>query len=277
MFKYLLILGIFGGIFAVSWHQLPRGVDVFFLNVGQGDATLIQARDGTTVLIDGGPDRKVVEEVGRAMPWFDHRIEYLVLTHPEADHVAGFVDIVERYAVDHIVWTRVAHTHPAYIELQRLVKERGIEEIVVDRPQPISFGSLSGDILSPLVAPEKTTKMNDTSIVLRMNIRGSTFVFTGDITADIERALVAVYDMKSDVLKVAHHGSRTSSSQEFIDEVHPRIAVIEVGKDNTYGHPTREALQRLESSGARIFRTDRDGAVKCSLPATPSFCRGNNR
>lgn len=273
MFKYLILLGIFGGMFVASWQELPADVDVFFLDVGQGDATLIQARDGTTVLIDGGPDKAVLERIGRAMPWFDRSVEYLVLTHPEADHVTGLVEVARRYRVQHIVWTRVAHTHPAYIELQHLIQEKGIHEIVIDGPQSLSLGSLSGDILSPLAAPEKTLKMNDTSIVLHMTIRGKTFLFTGDITADVERALATVVDVKSDVLKVAHHGSRTSTSQEFLNDVQPEIAVIEVGEGNHFGHPTPEVLHRLEAIGAHVFRTDRDGTVKCSLAFQRFSCK----
>lgn len=272
MFKYLLILGIFGGMLVSSWQKMPHNVDIFFLDVGQGDATLIQARDGTTVLIDGGPDLSVLEEVGRAMPWFDHTIEYLVLTHPDADHIVGLVEIARRYRIEHMVWTRVEHTHPAYIELIEYVEHQNIHEMILDKPQQVRFGSLSFEVLAPLVDPSRVSKLNDTSIVLRLVYGETTVLLTGDITSDVEEAMREVYDMKSDILKVAHHGSRTSTSEKFLHEVQPEIAVIEVGQDNRFGHPTREVLERLNASGVRIFRTDFDGAVKCSLRSTFFFC-----
>lgn len=267
------MLVIFAVLAVNTYRVLPADVDVVFLDIGQGDSILIESRSGTTVLIDGGPDRSVLEELGRELPWFDRTIEAMVPTHPDADHITGLVEVARRYDVREIIWTRDEHTLPAYDELKRVVHEKGIHEIVIDHPQDVQVRELQLKILAPpSPAYLATPDTNNGSIVIQMNVDGSSFLFTGDMEAEVEKVVAEMYDVKSDVLKVGHHGSKTSSMQEFLQEVDPDIAVIQVGADNRYGHPHPSVLSRLTRLGIPVLRNDQDGTVRCSISKNEMAC-----
>ncbi|MBI2426527.1 MAG: MBL fold metallo-hydrolase [Candidatus Kerfeldbacteria bacterium] len=273
IFKAVPMLVIFAVLAVNTYRVLPADVDVVFLDIGQGDSILIESRSGTTVLIDGGPDRSVLEELGRELPWFDRTIEAMVPTHPDADHITGLVEVARRYDVREIIWTRDEHTLPAYDELKRVVHEKGIHEIVIDHPQDVQVRELQLKILAPpSPAYLATPDTNNGSIVIQMNVDGSSFLFTGDMEAEVEKVVAEMYDVKSDVLKVGHHGSKTSSMQEFLQEVDPDIAVIQVGADNRYGHPHPSVLSRLTRLGIPVLRNDQDGTVRCSISKNEMAC-----
>lgn len=237
------------------------GVSVSFLDVGQGDASLIELGDGVQVLIDGGPPNgRLLAKLGELLPPTDRTIELVVLTHPELDHYGGFIELLRRYEVGAFVDTGVTKDVEAYGTLLSVIEERGMRRITLRAGDRIRYGTHVLTALSPDEARTHAKAMNDTGLVLAFEAGGARFLFTADIGAEVERAIARTLGEPFDVLKVAHHGSKFSSAAEFLAAVRPALALVGVGK-NSYGHPTKEALGRLEATGARIYRTDRDGTV----------------
>ena len=264
----LLALNIF------CWNEVfvlvlgENVLKVYFLDVGQGDAAFIETPQHHQILIDGGPDSTVLSKLQDLMPAKDMSLDLIILTHPEKDHIAGFLDVLQRYKVDYILWTGVVRDTPEYNQWVKLLKEEQADDtqiIISQSGQEIIVGDVTIDTLYPLEnlegrKMEKTS--NDSCIVSRLVFGNNSFLFTGDIDSQAEKELVNQgSDLSSNVLKVAHHGSKYSTSELFLENVGPEIAVIEVGK-NSYGHPTPEVLQRLDKFGIKVLRTDTDGDIE---------------
>ncbi len=246
---------------------------VHFLDIGQGDAIFLRLPNEQDILIDGGPDKTILGQLGKVMPFYDREIDLVVLTHPHADHLVGLIEVLQNYQVGKIWLTGVTHTTDEYLTLLNLIKEKNIKIETPIRGEGFDFGEVKMEVLNPAksVAGERviesteehTGGLNDTSIVLRVTYKDNEFLFTGDITSELEKELVqAKVALNADVLKVAHHGSKFSSSREFAEAVRPRYAVIQVGRENRYGHPAWRVLRTLEKIGATVFRNDLNGNVK---------------
>lgn len=231
-------------------------VDVF--DVGQGDAVLISA-GRTQMLIDGGPDRSILAKLGRRMPLFDRTIEYVVLTHPHADHFVGLSAVFERYDVGHVLHSGAVNDTPEFTEFLRKISASRTTVTVDDR---IVFDErASATVLAPHPGPSPED-VNEASVVIRLDALGRSALMMGDAGGPVEEALLASGDAKPvDILKVGHHGSRTASTAAFLAAIAPHDAIISVGR-NRYGHPSAAALRRLETAGARIWRTDERGDIR---------------
>jgi competence protein ComEC len=284
VYKILLILSISAVILAVPafWFSYPvlenflnQGraageLEVDFLDVGQGDAILIKAPHGQNVLIDGGPDSTVIAQLGKALPFWDRTIDLMILTHPHDDHVTGLIEVINRYQVDRILYTGVVHTSPNYLAWLELVKDKKIPLTIIDRPQTVSFSENSKlEILYPATSlvGQSVDNLNNSSIVAKFVYKDIAFLFMGDAEIEVEEELIKTQNLASlraQVIKPGHHGSDTSSKTEFIQAVDPMIAVIPVGEDNKFGHPSRRVEKRLERVGAEIKRTDKNGMVRIS-------------
>jgi competence protein ComEC len=249
-------------LFLFFYHP-AKLLEVDFLNVGQGDAELIKTPYGQTILIDGGPDNKVLSELGRNLSWLDRQIDLVINTHPHDDHVAGLVDVLRKYQVRRVAITRAASNAPPFQEFLRVRADKKIPVTIVDGKAKITLGpDLTLEILHP-GKNDLTGDLNQDSIVARLIYKNKTFLFTGDANIKTEAELIKEkVDLKSDVLKVGHHGSETSSSLDFLRAVAPQIAVIECGVDNQFSFPRADTLWRLQKVGAKIFRTDLNGTVK---------------
>lgn len=267
--RALLTLSLLVTLNAWLFHALgvaPSSVaSVSFLDVGQGDATLVTVRDGVQMLIDGGPPNGfLMQELGALLPPHDREIELVFLTHPELDHYGGLIDLIKRYGVGAFIDTGVTKDVDAYKTLIHTIEQHGIRRIMVRAGDRIRYDDHVFEIISPDERLAGANETNDTSMVMTLEAGPPggkvRFLFTGDISANVERTLTKIFTTPFDVLKVAHHGSKFSSTAEFLAAVHPSLAAIGVGK-NSYGHPTPETLSRLASSGAHIYRTDRDGTV----------------
>jgi len=264
----LLISGL-----AVS--LLPRRhTMISFPDVGQGDCALIEFASGKTVVIDGGGTHDNRFDIGRRVvaPFLWNRgiqrLGLVVLTHPEADHMNGLLALLKKFPVSE-VWVHGSDTdHPGYGKFMRVIAEKRIPVRTVSAGDPpFAFGGAELRVLHPEPGfrPRKKNAAkasNDRSLVVRVEERGRTYLFAGDIEADAESYLIGNgRDLKCDVLKVPHHGSKSSSSEAFVSRAKPRIAVVSVGRENPYRHPADEVMDRYEQAGAEICRTDRDGAV----------------
>ena len=268
IFKFFLILAI---VFLTSWSAVSRGFSldqklaVYFLDVGQGDSMLIRTPAGQNILIDGGPDDSVLEQLSRFLPFWERTIDLMILTHPHADHTAGLVEVLKTYQVKKVLYTGVVHTTPVYLAWLKELKAQKIPVMIADHTQTIHlFEGCRLDILYPDKSffAQTVSNLNNTSIVAKLVYGQISFLFTGDIEAEAEDELLAGgQDLRAQVLKVPHQGSKTSSQLKFIKAVSPRFAVIEVGAKNEFGHPSARVLKRYQSLGVKIFRTDQDGSV----------------
>ncbi|MBI4132060.1 MAG: MBL fold metallo-hydrolase [Candidatus Sungbacteria bacterium] len=251
---------------AVFWIEAHRGrLYLHVLDVGQGDALLIEAPNGSQVLIDGGPDTSVLARLGEIMPFWDRSLDLIVLTHPHADHLDGLLTVLQHYTVGAVIESGVNHTIPEYAVWESEIKRRGIGRIAARRGQVVG---LSGGASLSLLAPFRpfdgvsVRNVHEASVVMRLEFAGSTALLMADAEAPLERELLAAGGgLRADVLKVGHHGSKTSTSQAFLDRVQPRLAAISAGRQNRYGHPAQEVLDRLHAAGIAVFRTDGQGTV----------------
>ena len=241
---------------------------VSFLDVGQGDAILIQ-KGSQQVLVDGGPSPQAVcLGLGKEMPFWDRTIELVILTHPSADHVTGLVEVLNRYRVREVLYPDLAFDSGVYDEWLRLIEDKEIKSTLAQAGQQINLGDgVIIEVLNPQSLPLSGTEsdIDNNGAVLRLSLGRVSFLLTADMMREAEFELI--YDranLKSTVLKVAHHGSDTSTTPEFLAVASPELAVISVGADNDYGHPSEEVLSRLEErlDAEDIYRTDENGTVE---------------
>jgi competence protein ComEC len=249
----LLVLAILASVAAATMPD--NNLHVSFLNVGEGDAILIQ-KGNQQILIDGGPSPQAISlELGDKMPFWDRTIELVILTHPHADHLAGLVEVLQRYQVKQVLYPHLDYESSSYEEWLRLVEEEDIKCTQAQARQEIDLGEgVVIRVLNPKTPQITGTESdidsdieNNGSIVLRLSLDRVSFLLTADIMRQAEFELINHRaDLASTVLKVAHHGSDTSTTPEFLAAVNPRVAVISVGGDNPFGHPRDEAVARLE-------------------------------
>lgn len=237
-------------------------LEVTVFDVGQGDAILVEAGATTQMLIDGGPDDAVLAKLGESMPVGDREIELVVLTHPHLDHFMGLMSVFERYAVHKIMMTDLENPTEEYRAFIEGVRDK---KIIIESSElrDFAFGNAHVEVLFPRddLKLQRGDEPNAASIVLKITKDKKTILLAGDIEATGEEAMVrAGENVRADILKVGHHGSRTSSTSIFLDAVRPRYAVISVG-ENSYGHPHLDVVHRMAERGIEIFRTDRDGDV----------------
>ncbi len=281
--KKKLVFGIMSVLFiadilvSLAVYDLSRRnfLEVDFFDVGQGDAIFIQTPEGRQILIDGGPSSAILEKLGGSLPFWDRTLDLIILTHPENDHLLGLIEVLKNYEVGNILWTGIVRDTENYKEWERLIaKEQGKEEkaniFIAKAGQKIYLSEQSPDqyveILYPFEGLEGKSfeDSNNTSIVNKLIFGENSFLFPGDIYKSAEKEILEKggIDVGSDVLKISHHGSKTSSAEEFIAKVSPEVAVISAGKDNKYGHPSPETLEALEKYGITVLRTDVKGDIK---------------
>lgn len=258
-----LLTGFFATLSFWQQEQL-KSTSIVFLNVGQGDAILIQ-QGRTQILIDSGKDgRQLLAELGRYVPFWDRHIEIIIPTHPDADHIGGFAQIADAYSVGRVLWTGLESDTDVFRKFQQTFQGM----VPGERFQKMASGSKftlpQGGTIEVLYPHQTFTGMakdedtNATSIVLRFQYGETSFLLTGDLPNE-ELVLPDVVPVT--VLKAAHHGSRYSTSDTFLSLTKPQEVVISVGK-NSYGHPTKEVLTRIQNMGAKILRTDQEGSIE---------------
>jgi competence protein ComEC len=242
------------------------------LDVGQGDSILLQGPSGGRILIDTGPDPdRLLTLLDGIIPAWDRRLDVVVITHPHEDHVAGLALLLDRYRIGSIAEPGMIGLGPGDAAFRRRLAELGRDTQLLAAGDRLLLDGIELDVLWPL--PGKVplhptdggTQVNNVSIVLAMQYGDRRFFLGGDIEQQIDPQLLAgalAADQRSfDVLKVAHHGSGTASTEAFLDRVRPSVAVVSAGWGNPYGHPNPNTIDRLKETGAKVFRTDLDGTV----------------
>lgn len=248
-----------------------HSVTITFLDIGQGDASFIQFPDGQQMLVDCAVDARILPALGRVMPYYDRRIDYLVVTHPDADHYGGCVDVLKRFDIGTIVYNGITKNGEGYWEsFWSSVEREGARYEEANQLMTWDIASATLRFVypdSPLKDQTEKPEDNNTSIVFTLTYASSSVLFTGDAEDKLEAYLLSKYkdQLNVDVLKVGHHGSDSSSIKEFIEAVSPLHAVFSVGVDNTYGHPSRRVMRRMERASSTVWRTDAQGDIIVKL------------
>lgn len=249
--------------YAVATEDRGGKLTVAFLNVGQGDAIFVESPTGTQMMIDGGPGAVVLRELGEVIPFYDRSIDLLLVSNPDADHIAGFIDILRSFKVNAVVEPGTIGASSDYRAFEELIKEEEARRIVAQRGQILHLG---GGAYFEILFPDRDVSgldTNDGSIIGKLVYGNTSFLFPGDAPAAIENYLSYV-DKKRldvDVLKVGHHGSKTSTGDALLGFASPAMAVISAGNGNRYGHPHAEVLERLKRFGVETFGTYERGRV----------------
>ncbi len=264
-----LLLAVFD---VFLWQRIIFGKPVgqphfYFLDVGQGDAELAILPANVKILVDAGPDKKILSELEKIPALTDRYIDIAVISHSQLDHFNGFKYLLENYRVGAFIFN--GRSDSAALDdwktLLQKIKEKNVPLLTLAGGDSISYINSRLDFLLPDSNLLQSAELNDTGLIGLLNAGGAKVLLTADIDSDIERTLINDFNVKADILKVPHHGSKYSSSEEFLKAVRPAVAVIEVGSRNPYGHPTKEALARLASVSANIFRTDLSGTIEAAV------------
>lgn len=259
LFSLALLVFATGSIWYVLRDVEHESVlTVAFLNVGQGDAIFIESPSGKQMLIDGGPDKSVVRELSRVMPFYDRTIDVVINTHPDRDHIGGLPEVLRRYRVAQVLDPGVESDSGTYGYYRQLIASKNIEYASARRGQIIDFGDGTyAEILFPDRDLNGISNDNNASVVARVVYASTSVMLTGDAPKSVEQYLAALGGdaLDSDILKAGHHGSRTSSGEPFVAAVSPAWAIISAGKNNSYNHPHEEVLQVFASSGVAVLGT----------------------
>src|SRR3990167_252616 len=260
----LILLVSDGFLFYLDFKNSGRGFTFAMLDIGQGDALFVESPSGTQVLIDAGPPRKILGALSRVMSPFDRKIDVIIVTNPDQDHIGGFLDVLKVYKVGAVLEPGTFNDSKTYQNLKEEVKNKKIQEILARRGMRLHLG---GGAVIDILFPDRDVSdwtTNDGSVVARLAYGNTSIMLTGDASVDTERIILeenTAARLRSTVLKAGHHGSRTSTSATFLQAVAPAYAVISTGADNKYGHPHQETLKILNEFGVKILRTDILGAI----------------
>lgn len=275
----LYILACFILVNSFIWYAIfyenRDFLTVAFLDVGQGDAIFIESPDGKQILIDGGANGQVLRRLGKIMPFYDRTIDMVVLTHPDQDHVGGLPVVLENYKINFVLESGIFSDNKTYEEFEKIIKEKGVQKILAEKGLKIPLCNLVDsqlpqncqtylEVLFPVSDIDiKNFETNTASVILKLTHYKKTFLFTGDSPQGIENFLVQSLGdyLDVDVLKLGHHGSKTSTSDLFLGFVSPDYTIASVGKDNSYGHPHKEVVDLLENFNIPLLRTDEVGDI----------------
>jgi competence protein ComEC len=245
---------------------------LIFLDVGQGDAILLQA-GSNQVLIDGGSDGSLLlNELAKFMPFWDRNIEMVIATHPDQDHIGGLLTLSDRYTIESVMQTGFVHDSTLAQLWREYVATSGVHVVEGRRNTHVSFpqgGSFSVYYPSERIDATSHLDSNDTSITGVFTYGSTRFVLTGDLSAEYEESLGIG---KAQALKAGHHGSNTSTSEKFLEEVRPKDIIISAGENNRYGHPHEDVLWRARKHNAHVYRTDQLGSIEYLCSATTNSC-----
>lgn len=263
-----LVLGILAFIAVLIFYALGQKenqpLQVVFLDVGQGDGMLASLPGDVQVLVDAGPSGELASKLSRYVPFYDRDIELAILTHPHADHLRGFLEIFKNYNVKNFVFSGASYSSRVYTDFMEALKKEGSSVYLARTGDVISY---QGRPILKILSPDKITlgqnfkKIHDANIVSQLELGSKKFLLMGDAEEVMEFVLIASNAITDvDILKVGHHGSKTSTSAKLLQAARPEEAVIQVGR-NSYGHPNPAVLDRLGQIGAKVFRTDQVGDI----------------
>lgn len=294
--KHFLIGAAFGIILLIAYLlTLPdTRLHLVFCDVGQGDAAYIRAPNGMDMLIDGGPNNQVLSCLGKHMPFWDRAIDVVMLTHPQIDHLQGLIPVIERYTVNNIVIGVTGNDLDGYRKLLQLISNKNIPVKNLYQGDAFSLGEVRFSVLWPqkdwvvskiqqlnnetmkqlatvdgpaVLGMSTTEDLNSFSYYLHLKYKDFDALFTGDGDAPMQDELMATTNLPDiELLKFPHHGSKTGILPVLLDTLKPELAIVSVGKKNSYGHPAAEALKLLHDRAIKTRRTDLEGDIEIVTP-----------
>lgn len=260
---------IFVLVFLVSanfyiWNKFDNqdtSSKIIFLDIGQGDATLIKTKQNKFALIDCGPGSNIIYEIEKYLPVGFKEFEFVILTHPDLDHIEGTLEILKSYGVKKIFFNTSAKDNDLVLEIKNKILEKNIENYGFYEVNDFNFDEFEFDILWPVDGFYEYPDSNDNSIAFILKFGKNKIYFGGDLAASPELESVKNIETDIDILKVSHHGSRFSTSFDFVNKLKPEIAVISAGENNSYGHPSSQVIDMLNSFNTIVRRTDWEGSI----------------
>ncbi len=288
MIGLILVLEI-KGIITWRWEftkNKSANLEVAFMDIGQGDAAILKFPNGQTMLVDCGKDASILSALGRNLPWSKRDLDYLVITHPHADHFGGCLDVLARFKVHHIYVNGYAGDHGQLFEsfnsaIKNEIRVDGAENIILSASESLEIGSTTIRFIYPdhdlgkdprIPASQAPLDINDTSVVLKVSYGTQDILLTGDMEKPLENYLIQKdrHILGAEIFKAGHHGSDSSSGEEFITAVQPDFCIISSGKGNSYGHPHGSTVRRLERMGCEVLRTDQRGDILMTITSSTS-------
>ncbi len=259
---FLVIINV--AIWTAVFYERPKDyVSVSFLDVGQGDSLLITGRTGNQIIIDAGPSKSILRQISKEISFFDKFVDVLVATHPDKDHIAGFPHLINRYRVGVFIEPGAESPNSFDDEIDRLLTEKDVKTLIAHKGMIVDL--MDGSYLEILFPDRDVSSLNtnDASIIARYVYGDTCFMLTGDAPEKMENYIVSILgnSLNCEVLKVGHHGSKTSTSDIFLSAVSPKYGVISAGKDNSYGHPHIDVVERLKNFDVKIFETAKEGNI----------------
>jgi len=262
---FLLLANLILIVYFFYFDKQKNNLEIVFLDVGQGDAILVKTPKDKNILIDGGPDRNIIYKLSSYIPQDKRKIDLMILTHPDIDHLTGLNEVFERYEVKNIIYNGVEDDDPVYEEWQSLKENKKIPFLIIKERERLNIeNNLYFDFFWPKEDLTGKDFDNDNfySLMMKMNFGSNSVLFTGDTEKEVEDILIKDnVNLKSDILKVSHHGSKNATTLDFLEKVKPIYAVISVGKDNSFGHPSFRVISNLERMGITTLRTDEIGDI----------------
>lgn len=248
-----------------SWFAVlvfpGNGAELVFFDVGQGDATLLEAADGRTVLIDGGPDDKILRCLGEELPFWQRRIDLLIVSHPHDDHLLGLIAVAKRYRLGGVIYGANEENEGLMPEFLRVLSERGVPAWPLSGAESRDYGDCRLEVFNPEALAIKADENN--SLVVKILCPEFSALLSGDNSAAVEEALLASdRSWSTDIFKASHHGSKTANSEAFLYAASPEIMVFSVGAANRFGHPHPEIIDRAQALGIKQLRTDESGTIR---------------
>ncbi len=256
LFSIILLL------FLISYYFLEDSdnlLKIYFIDVGQGDGILIKTPNDKVLIIDGGAYDDFSKKVSSRLPYRKRNIDLLVITHAHQDHYLGLINIIENYRVDNIIYSGYDADFSDYVYLMSLIRSKNINLITAQYGKIINLDKdIDLKILYPISQTTIEKDINNTSVVLKLSYKDFDAIFTGDLTCVGETEILKKENkLKSELLKVGHHGSKGSSCNPFLDKVKPELAIIQVGIDNKFNHPSYDAISRINKFTNKLLRTDK--------------------
>lgn len=268
IFPLILLILLVGNLFV--WNEAFGRIDyevrIDYLDVGQGDATLISTKDNVQILIDTGPSKNILKEISNILSPLDRSIDAVIITHPDKDHVEGLLYLMDYYQIGMVIMNKVNSDSPLYFEVIAKLESKEIPTYDIRESTDLTFGTAKIDVIWPRSEPpnlQLETELNETSISLMFSYNDFEALITGDLYKESEIKLLGNLANYSNVeiYKAGHHGSKTSTSSELLSAINPNVTVISSGKSNSYGHPAEATLKTLKEFDQIVYRTDLDGSI----------------
>lgn len=260
IFTYIIFFAVI--IRPYIFLQQEKGFQAVFMDIGQGDATLLRTPLGKNILIDGGPDTTLLYKLGQYLPWWKQDIDLIIISHPHADHIIGIIEAIKRFKVHAVLMTDVEINTPEFAELKNVLKKNKVKIDILTTKRSLG---IEDNVHFEFLHPEKNTKffsekdINNTSILLRASYKESSILFTGDLEIRGQKENLNE-NIDSDILKVPHQGSKDGLDEEFIKKVSPFYSIIFVGKNN-YGHPSQRVVEAHQRQGSKVLITQKIGDI----------------